>query len=402
MPACFPVQTPLSFDAQAPTLASAPAYDDLYATLLRRARQQRRLLAVHWELTHRCNERCAHCYLATHKEGTPAARAAVSRELTTAEGVDLLDQMAELGVVQITFSGGEPLLRGDFFELAAHARRRRFGLRVFTNGCRLGASSAAPGAKTGGEDTDGGECARRLAALHPLTVEISIYAADAPTHDAITGVQGSWVQATTALRRLHDLGVRTVWKTPLLAANAAQVALMDRAAAELGAAFHLDPVLTARAAGELTHRRGSLALRASAAQLMQALGDLPRAAGGEQYSRSARLSSHPGPLVCSLGRSALLVDPYGMVLPCVEVRAELGSIRTRPLAAIWHDAAVWEPYLALADVAALPHCRACRTAAWCVRCHGAAANETGSLRGPSPAHCRLAQARQRMGIAVAE
>jgi radical SAM protein with 4Fe4S-binding SPASM domain len=370
------------------TDAPVPPGRDLLSALFAQARRQRHLLSVHWELTHRCNERCVHCYLQTQKLGTPAATRAAERELSTAEGVALLDQMADMGVLQVTFSGGEPLLRADFWELAAHARQRRFGLRVFTNGWSL----------------DGEGCLRQLALLHPLTVEISVYAADAATHDGVTGVPGSWARTTAALRGLHDLGVRTVWKTPLLAANAGEVGAMARMAEAVGAAFRLDPVLTARAMGASTWRREPLALRASATQMAQALGELlPQFPAQSQHPAG----QHPmdgagkpgqGPLICSLGRSALLVDPYGTIMPCVEVRTPLGSVRTQALAAIWQDAAAWEPYLALADKEALPHCRTCRTAPWCVRCHGAAANETGNLYGPSPAHCRLAQVREAIHV----
>ena len=133
-----------------------------------------------------------------------------------------------------------------------------------------------------------------------------------------------------------------------------------------------------------------------------------------------------GPALCAIGRSSLAVDPYGTVFPCVEVRRPLGAIRHTPLAAIWHDLDAWAPYLRLSEgtagdltgdltgdhtagrtgnphtnpaslptgLAALPVCRTCRLGPWCIRCHGAAANETGDLYGPSPAHCAAAKARR--------
>ena len=124
-----------------------------------------------------------------------------------------------------------------------------------------------------------------------------------------------------------------------------------------------------------------------------------------------------GPALCAIGRSSLAVDPYGTVFPCVEVRRTLGTIRHTPLAAIWHDLGAWAPYLRLSrppaispaispaitlrppgsshrPLPALPVCRTCRLGPWCIRCHGAAANETGDLYGPSPAHCAAAKARR--------
>ena len=75
---------------------------------------------VVWNVTQRCNLRCRHCYAA----GTPDA----ARELTTAECLRAIDGFADFGCPVVLFSGGEPFMRPDLLELAAHARGR--GLRV--------------------------------------------------------------------------------------------------------------------------------------------------------------------------------------------------------------------------------------------------------------------------------
>jgi len=80
------------------------------------------------ELTYRCNLRCVHCYTVGR---------AGERELGTEEVRGILDQLAGEGCLYLTFTGGEILLREDFFALAAYARRKRFALRLFTNGSFL-------------------------------------------------------------------------------------------------------------------------------------------------------------------------------------------------------------------------------------------------------------------------
>ena len=80
-------------------------------------------LSVHLDLTYRCNERCIHCYLDHDDHG----------EMTTAEIKGLMDQMAEAGVFFLTISGGEILMRRDFFELLEHARRLLFSVKLKTN-----------------------------------------------------------------------------------------------------------------------------------------------------------------------------------------------------------------------------------------------------------------------------
>ncbi len=64
-------------------------------------------LSVQIDLTYRCNERCVHCYLDHDDHG----------EMSTSEIKNLLDELASAGVFFLTLSGGEILLRKDFFEM---------------------------------------------------------------------------------------------------------------------------------------------------------------------------------------------------------------------------------------------------------------------------------------------
>src|SRR6266480_7026022 len=105
-------------------------------------------LSVQLDLTYRCNERCIHCYLDHHDHG----------EMTTAEIKDLLDQMAEAGVFYLTISGGEILMRRDFFEILEHARLRTFCIKLKTNGVLIREKEA-----------------QRLRELRVESVQISIY-----------------------------------------------------------------------------------------------------------------------------------------------------------------------------------------------------------------------------------
>ena len=71
---------------------------------------------VSWNITRRCNLKCVHCYI--------DAGLAEPGELNTKEALDVVDQMAEVGVPLILFTGGEPLTRPDFFEIAEYAKDR--------------------------------------------------------------------------------------------------------------------------------------------------------------------------------------------------------------------------------------------------------------------------------------
>jgi len=89
------------------------------------------LRLVEVSLTDRCQCRCGHCFAST-KQSLSA-----NDEFTTAEVKALIDNLSELGVSEICFSGGEPLLRHDILELVAHARKKHMVARLITNGILL-------------------------------------------------------------------------------------------------------------------------------------------------------------------------------------------------------------------------------------------------------------------------
>src|SRR5262249_49386374 len=140
-----------------------------------RAQQLSVPISAHMDLTYRCNERCVHCYLDHDDRG----------EMSTAEVTSLLDQMAEAGAFFLTLSGGEPLMRKDFFEIVEHARRRMFNVKLKTNGLLIDEAKAI-----------------RLRELGVETVQISVYSHRSEIHDAITKIPGSLGRTIEAIRRI--------------------------------------------------------------------------------------------------------------------------------------------------------------------------------------------------------
>ena len=283
---------------------------------------------------------------------------------TTAECRRVLDELAELGALNLTFSGGEPLLRRDFFTIATYARDLHFLLRLFTNGSLISPAVAD-----------------RIAALHPYAVEMSVYGIDAATHDTITGRPGAFARTTRAFNLLRDRGVRTVMKTPLMRENIRQFPELVALAASFGATFRYDLTITPKLSGDPAPLRHRL----SFADLLW-------------FFRTVAPPTAPdGPLTdacrtCAVGASALAIDPAGNVLPCLEVRRPAGNVRTTPLREIWTNAPVWAEVRGL-TVGALPVCRSCSIRHLCRRCHGLARQESGDIHAPSTANCIQALAR---------
>ena len=143
-------------------------------------RRWRPLYAV-WEITLACDLACRHC-------GSRAGRARPD-ELSTAECLDMVDQMADLGVTEVSLIGGEAYLRDDFFEIVRHVRRRGMLANMTSGGRGITA-----------------ELARACAAAGLQNVSISVDGME-ETHDRLRGVAGSWRSALDAITHLRAAGV---------------------------------------------------------------------------------------------------------------------------------------------------------------------------------------------------
>lgn len=340
---------------------AGPESPNLYSKLLTETGRQHRLLSAHWELTYRCNEKCTHCYLDVF-----APHVDVPGELTTSECFRVIDELAAAHVLNLTFSGGEILVRRDFFDIAEYAHSKKFLLRLFTNGIMV-----TPG------------IADRIAALHPYAVETSLYSSDPETHDGITQLKHSWELTVRSLRLLRERGVRTVAKTPLMRENVHEFRELEAFVHALGAQFRFDTTITPKDSGDLS----PLSHRVSYDELVAFMRDQidPSLWVGRTIGQDAR--------TCGISLNALAIDPYGNVFPCLQTRFNAGNLRDKPLLEIWQSSNVWEQVGHL-TVGELPVCRTCELRSLCVRCHGLALAETGDLRAPAMVNCQEALARR--------
>ena len=172
------------------TIASA----DFLDALSTRAAQARRPEGVTFELTYGCNLRCVHCYNPTHR--------ALPQELTTSEICSLLDQIAELGVLTVTFTGGEPSVRPDIEHILRHARGQGLVIQLLTNATRMTPSFVTV-----------------LREVGVAQVNVSIYGATELTYERMTGVAGSYRQFLQGLASLADGRLPVTVRMPVTTIN---------------------------------------------------------------------------------------------------------------------------------------------------------------------------------------
>jgi radical SAM protein with 4Fe4S-binding SPASM domain len=323
--------------------------------LTRIEQTRRRPLRAMIEISDRCNEVCVHCYQVQGQKG----------EMTTVELKDVIDELARMGVLILTLSGGEATLRKDFLEIVAHARMRGFAVRLFTNGLTMTEALA-----------------RRLGDLAVHVVEISLYSHRAEVHDFVTGVPGSFERTVGAVRRLVAAGVDTHVKTPLMRVNEDGIDGYVALAESLGATFAIDPdALMAREGGQ----RAPASFSRSPDGLRSVLRD-PRFGTEAAAKRAPRPLSAPP---CGAGES-IHVEPNGELRPCTMLEVPLGSALSGIGAARATDARLKGILgLTLGDVHG---CRDCDLRVHCFRCHAAALAEVGDALAPYPAACADARA----------
>ena len=183
------------------------------------------------EIADRCNEACVHCYQVQGQKG----------ELPTEDWERVLDELAEMGVMLLTFSGGEPTLRKDFLHLVSYARRLRFAVKIYSNGLNINQAMA-----------------EELGRLAVQEVQISLYSHEAAIHDGVTRVPGSFDQVVAATGYLRQAGVKVVLKTPVMSCNASGMAAYIDFVTSLGADFAVDPKLNPREDGDFAPRQLSI------------------------------------------------------------------------------------------------------------------------------------------------
>jgi len=138
---------------------------------------------VVWNVTRRCNLRCVHCYSDSRDQDYEG-------ELSTRQALKVLDDLAEFQVPTVLFSGGEPLMRPDLFDLAEAARARRLRCVLSTNGYFI-----TP------------EVAEKIRQVGFSYVGVSIDGLG-EAHDRFRGAPGSFERAIEGIRNCREVGMR--------------------------------------------------------------------------------------------------------------------------------------------------------------------------------------------------
>jgi radical SAM protein with 4Fe4S-binding SPASM domain len=287
-----------------------------------RARDENVLSMVLLELTYACNLDCSFCYndLALRGRRVPLERY-----------LSLLDELADMGVLWLTLSGGEPLLYPKFFELGAYARSKGFVVKVKTNGVPVNRRNAE----------------RLKAEVDPFLIEMSLHGAQAETHDRLTQVPGSFERMLDNIEFLQSLGMKIHLNCTLTRLNEDEVTQMYALADRLGVRLNISPEVTPRDNGDLApldltaSREGVTHMLRTTLQRAAALRDRDTlVVNVKAPDEPDKQPASAGQKACGAGSTNLTIDPFGNVYPCVQFRRKVGNIHEQTIGEMWNGSGV--------------------------------------------------------------
>jgi MoaA/NifB/PqqE/SkfB family radical SAM enzyme len=271
----------------------------------------RRSLSCLWELTYRCNARCAICAYWRRPSR-------IDDELTLAEIKEGLDRIHRHGCRFVNFTGGEPTIRRDLEDIVRHASSLSMWTSLVTNGGLLTRDRVR---------------SLRQAGLDSMLV--SLDSPDPATHDRIRGVPNLHARAVATLRVMSEefaTGLRIGGVMCVLAPhNVAALRDVVALARELGVYVLFQPYHDRKTGSREFCPRITASLAAEIRELGRTSGNIlnsPHYLGGiARYAEGRKLPA------CHAGRKYFSIDPFGYVHPCVDLPA-VGHLLRDPLSVV--------------------------------------------------------------------
>ncbi len=306
---------------------------------------------VVWDFTHRCNLACKHCYSNSGK--------VQEEELSTAQALDVIDQLTDIGVTALAFSGGEPLIRKDFFEVARHAANRGLYVSLASNGTLLTKENV-----------------KKLKQTKINYVDISIDGSTAQTHDDFRGVAGAFDKALIGLKNCVEADLCVCIATTVSKKNMdelpAIIDLAEEIQAERFTYFNFIPtgrgknfqkqdvspqerekvmqyLLNRMSAGCKTTILTTAPQLARVALQCQGPSGTGEVTMSMAHMQTVKVTKKAVPLAdfiggCGAGRLYCSISPQGDVHPCVFLPVNVGNLKTQKFQDIWLNAPLFSAF----------------------------------------------------------
>ncbi len=307
---------------------------------------------VHLDITYRCDLDCEHCYL-DDKETWP--------EMKTADLKRVVDELADLGVMHLLWSGGEVFARPDFEDLLTHAAAKGFLSQVKTHGGNLTAERVA-----------------FLQAVGVVDVQVSVYSLDDEVHDGVTRVPGSLARTLRGIQLCKDAGLHVRVGIVAMPVNVDEIEDMLRYFQDMdvacGVGMRMYDDHAASGATQPLKLSEEELIRVRMAH-MRAMSLNPRDLAFNTMKTEGR--------TCGAATELAYVTPDGSVWPCVMFPMPLGNLHERSFGDIWRYSEGRKEVAAFQQ-SSRTDCHGCAASGACEFCKGEAFKQSGDFRVAPP------------------
>ena len=339
---------------------------------------------VVWNYTDACNLHCKHCY--------QGAGEMSKDELSLNERLNIVDQLADNDVVAIAFSGGEALLRDDFWEVARYASNKGLYLSLATNGTLLTK-----------------DVVRRLTDIGVEYFEISLDSVDPLKHDAFRGVNGAWERTVAGIQNVvAQEGAYSCIANTITNENYRELDALVAFSRKLGVnrtlIFNFIPVgrgsdiidvdlppdarehVLQQMYGYLSGQDESFEILTTAPQFSRVcMMNSQNGIISLAHFGAAGFSNKVGLLAeyiggCGAGRMYCAIQPNGIVTPCVFMPIPVGDLRSQSFVDIWKNAEVMQSLRERHDLK--EHCGSCDYKNVCGGCRARAYAYFKDIKAP--------------------
>jgi radical SAM protein with 4Fe4S-binding SPASM domain len=348
---------------------------------LDKMRRQNVLVSLGLELTARCNNNCRHCYI-----NLPASdKRAEAREISYLEIKNLVDQAAGLGVLWCLLTGGEPLLRKDFYDIYIYLKTRGILVSVFTNATLIRK-----------EHID------LFKKYPPRDVEVTVYGVTAGTYERITRVPGSFKAFIKGLNLLLDNKIRVRFKTVALRSNIHELRSIAKFCRKITKDYYrFDPFINLRFDGNRKRNRDIKSERLSPKQIVELEKSDPERKGALERNCDRLIFSGNQPVGCNhlfrcgIGRYSCVVGYDGFIRACpLLIHPDYTfDLKKMGLAEFYQDAIPQIRERRSRDKGFLKQCRVCPLVNLCMWCPANAYLETKKLDKWVKYFCDIAHSR---------
>ncbi len=321
------------------------------------------LRSIHIEIANECNERCVHCYI-PHEYKTKA----IDTELL----YSILEQGRALNIINVTLSGGEPLLHKDILLILKKCRELDLSVNLLSNLTLLN-----------------DEIILEMKRNPLFSVQTSVYSMDPKIHDSITKINGSFEKTKTNLLKLCSAGIPVQISCPIMKQNKKTFIDVVNWGNSHNIGVSTDYVIFAAYDHSNTNLSNRLSIEeVSAAVDKQLSDDYVNVLCDIAAEKETLTAESP---ICPICRYNFCVSAEGEVFPCVGWQTNIiGNLNVQSVKEIWETS---KEIRALREVKrkSFPKCVSCKDKGYCTVCMMSNSNENpdGNAFCVNEYHCKV-------------